>query len=684
MARSPRPGTPEPRLITTTGALQELCGRLREETFVTVDTEFMRERTYWPELCVVQLGGSQEVAVVDALAPGLDLAALGDAPRRQRSRKVFHAARQDVEIFVLKFGRVPRPLFDTQIGAMVAGFGDQVGYDALVSSLTGGSIDKAHRFSDWSARPLSPAQIAYAAADVTWLRRVYEKPAPGSSATADRMGRGGNGGRDRSCDLSRRSRGDVGAARPRTANRRFLGMLQAVAAWREREAQRVNIPRQRLLKDETLLEIAATAPGTPEALARARGVTRGFAEGKTGASLIAAIRLARALPDEALPEAPRGRDGPRPSPALVSLLKVLLAAKCEQHHVAPKLVAELRRDRAPGDGGRARHPRPARMAAGRVRRRRAGAQGRARGARRRGKAGEAVAGVRGRRSGSRRSGSLLPGQGPRAAFPLPGVCARICAIKGGRRMAEAAQASASRHGRPAAAALTVSALGIVYGDIGTSPLYALKQAADAGGVPVPHTTVGVVSLDLLGADRHRVPEIRDPDSARRQPRRGRHRGHARAAGRAPRAGRELARLPAGRRPDRGGAALRRRRHHAGHLGAQRGRGIEAGRAAADAGGRAHHGRHPDRPVPHSAPGDGVHRLHLRPGDARMVRGHRRARHRSASCVTPPCSPRSIRSAPSNICSTPDPAISFRGARGRLPGRHGRRGDVCGYGPFRPA
>ena len=130
-----------------------------------------------------------------------------------------------------------------------------------------------------------------------------------------------------------------GSGRPRTGNRRFLGVLRAVAAWREREAQRVNIPRQRLLKDETLLEIAATAPGTPEALARARGVTRGFAEGRTGASLIAAIQAAKALPDNALPEAPRGKDGPRPSPALVSLLKVLLATKCEQHDVAPKLIA---------------------------------------------------------------------------------------------------------------------------------------------------------------------------------------------------------------------------------------------------------------------------------------------------------------------------------------------------------
>src|SRR5437763_11741893 len=135
----------------------------------------MRERTYWPELCLVQLGGAAEVAVVDALAAGLDLAPLRGLLADEAVVKVFHAARQDIEIFVLKFGEVPQPLFDTQVGAMVAGFGDQVGYDALVSSLTGGSIDKAHRFSDWAARPLSAAQIAYAAADVTWLREVYEK-----------------------------------------------------------------------------------------------------------------------------------------------------------------------------------------------------------------------------------------------------------------------------------------------------------------------------------------------------------------------------------------------------------------------------------------------------------------------------------------------------------------------------
>ena len=164
---------PAPRPDHHDRQLEAFCQRMRRRNFVTVDTEFMRERTYWPELCLVQLAGDKEVAVIDALAPDLDLAALGDLLADQAVTKVFHAARQDIEIFVLKFGDVPRPLFDTQVAAMVAGFGDQVGYEALVGGLTGGSIDKAHRFSDWSVRPLSAAQIAYAAADVTYLREIY-------------------------------------------------------------------------------------------------------------------------------------------------------------------------------------------------------------------------------------------------------------------------------------------------------------------------------------------------------------------------------------------------------------------------------------------------------------------------------------------------------------------------------
>jgi ribonuclease D len=223
---------------------------------------------------------------------------------------------------------------------MVAGFGDQVGYDALVASLTGGHIDKAHRFSDWSARPLSSAQIEYAAADVTYLRGVYRK-------LRERLERDGRLAwvSEEMAALADPAtyRPDPEALwerlRPRTNNRRVLGILRAIAAWREREAQRSNIPRQRMLKDEALLEIAATAPDTADALARARGVSRGLAEGRTGASLLAAIAQAKALPEAELPPAPTGRDGPRPSPALVSLMKVLLAAKCEEHHVAPRLVA---------------------------------------------------------------------------------------------------------------------------------------------------------------------------------------------------------------------------------------------------------------------------------------------------------------------------------------------------------
>jgi ribonuclease D len=339
MPRPARVPFPEPTLITTSDALAAVVDRLRREPFVTIDTEFVRERTYWPELCVVQLAGEHEVAIVDAEAEGLDLQVLAPLLDDPAVTKVFHAARQDLEIFLYKFGRLPTALFDTQVAAMVAGFGDQVGYDSLVSALTGGQIDKAHRFSDWSRRPLSQAQITYAAADVTYLRDVYIK----LRERLERDGRFEWVGEEMAClsdPATFRPDPDTmwERLRPRTANRRMLGILRAVAAWREREAQRVNVPRQRLLKDESLLEIAATAPTTADALGAMRGVSRGFAEGRSGTGLIEAIAAAQALPEDALPAAPR-KDGPRPSPALVSLLKVLLATKSEQHDVAPKLLA---------------------------------------------------------------------------------------------------------------------------------------------------------------------------------------------------------------------------------------------------------------------------------------------------------------------------------------------------------
>jgi len=328
------------QFITTTEALASLCARLAQEEFITVDTEFMREKTYYPELCLVQLAGTGDVAVVDAMAKGIDLAPLGELLASAAPVKVFHACRQDVEIFLLLFGAVPLNLFDTQVAAMVAGFGDQVGYDSLVQSLTGGHIDKTHRFSDWSARPLTKAQIDYAAADVTHLRTVYEK----LSARLLVEGRMDWVGQEMEvlADPNTYRVDPVKAwerLKLRTNNRRQLALVQAIAAWREREAQRINIPRGRLLKDEQIPEVAALAPESAEALTRARGISAGFANGKSGASLLAAIAEAKALGEADLPKVERPRDTPRASPALVALLKVLLNAAAEQNNVAARLVA---------------------------------------------------------------------------------------------------------------------------------------------------------------------------------------------------------------------------------------------------------------------------------------------------------------------------------------------------------
>ena len=331
---------PAPVLITTTQALAELCTRLAAEPYVTVDTEFMREKTYFPELCVVQLAGAHDVAVVDAQAQGIDLAPLGALLANPDVVKVFHACRQDIEIFLLRYGAVPARIFDTQIAAMVAGFGDQVGYGELVANLAGFHIDKAHRFSDWSARPLTPAQITYAAADVTHLRVVYERLTARLSAdnrldwVAEDMGALADPATYR-VDPERAWE----RLKLRTNNRRQLALIQHITAWREREAQRINIPRQRLLKDEQIPEIAALAPDTADALTRARGISSGFATGKSGASLLAAIAAAKAIPEENLPRQEHQREQNRASPALISLLKVLLNARAEQNNVAPRLIA---------------------------------------------------------------------------------------------------------------------------------------------------------------------------------------------------------------------------------------------------------------------------------------------------------------------------------------------------------
>ncbi len=333
---------PAPVLITTSSEVAALCAKLRDEPFVTVDTEFVREKTYWPQLCLVQLGGLEDVALIDACAPGIDLSPLAELLAKPDCVKVFHAARQDLEIFLHLFDQLPVNIFDTQVAAMVAGFGEQVGYDSLVGAITGQRIDKAHRFSDWAARPLSKAQIAYASADVTHLRTVYEV----LSKQLEEQGRLAW------VKSELAALGEVSLFRPdprrlweklkaRTNNRKVLAVLREIAAWREGAAQRVNQPRQRIVRDESLLELAAVRPQTIEALARIRGISRGFAEGDMGAGLLAAIAAGEQVPEseQPVPLSRKKAERPRAPSGVVALLKVLLAARSEDGRVAARLVA---------------------------------------------------------------------------------------------------------------------------------------------------------------------------------------------------------------------------------------------------------------------------------------------------------------------------------------------------------
>ncbi len=327
-------------VITTQRELEEFCGELAGADFVAVDTEFMRESSYWPKLCLVQLAGPERAAAIDPLAPGIDLTPLYALMADERVPKVFHAARQDVEIFWHHGKVMPKPLFDTQIAAMVCGFGESVSYETLVLSLTGGRIDKLSRFTNWAQRPLTAQQIAYALADVTHLRGVYTKlrerlDATGRTAWVEEE--------DailvdpKTYDLDPENAWE--RLRPRSDNPKFLAALRAVAAWREREAQRRDQPRNWVVRDDTLLDIAAQAPTTPEALARSRGLPKGFAEGRHGRELLDGIAAALALPASARPRPPARRDPPSGLGPVVDLLKVMLKLKCEEHGVAQKLIA---------------------------------------------------------------------------------------------------------------------------------------------------------------------------------------------------------------------------------------------------------------------------------------------------------------------------------------------------------
>lgn len=327
-------------LISDTADLAGFCARQKGADYVTIDTEFMRDRTYWPKLCLVQIAGPEETVAIDAQAEGLDLAPLFDLLVDPSVVKVFHAARQDIEIFFHMTGKIPAPVVDTQVAAMVCGFGDAVSYENLAAKLAGARIDKSSRFTDWSHRPLTEKQLQYALSDVTHLRPAYEK----LKRRIDKTGRG------EWVEEEMRVLTDPATYRldPRQAwrrlktrseNRRFLAILREVAAWREEEAQTRDLPRNRVLKDESIIEIASHAPTTVDELARSRGMQRSFAEGRMGQAILAAVRRGLDLPESEAPIPEPRLDLPGGLAPVIDLLRVLLKTKCEAHDVAQKLVA---------------------------------------------------------------------------------------------------------------------------------------------------------------------------------------------------------------------------------------------------------------------------------------------------------------------------------------------------------
>ena len=329
-------------VITDTDALAELCERLASADYVTVDTEFMRESTFWPILCLVQVAGPEDEAIIDPLAEGIDLAPLYDLIADDRVLKVMHAAKQDIEIFHHEGGVTPVPLFDTQIAAMVAGFGDQVGYETLIAKLTKVRPDKGSRFTDWSQRPLTAAQLDYALADVTHLRPAYEK-------LRRRIEENGRleWVEEEMVKLTDPALYEVvpeegwRRLKPKRNQPKYLAMLQAVAAWRDREAMARDLPRNRLMRDDVLAQIASRPPEDEKSLSRVRGIPKNFAAGRLGQGLLAAIAEGKATPLDQVPTIPEPVELPPGAGALMDLLKVLLKFRCDTNKVAQKLVATV-------------------------------------------------------------------------------------------------------------------------------------------------------------------------------------------------------------------------------------------------------------------------------------------------------------------------------------------------------
>jgi ribonuclease D len=328
-------------LITTTSELAACCERLAQHPVITVDTEFLRETTYYPLLCVVQMASPDEAVVIDALAEGIDLKSFFDLMGDEKVLKVFHAARQDIEIVWHSANIVPHPIFDTQVAAMVLGYGDSIAYDQLVERITGHRPDKTHRFTDWSRRPLTAEQVHYAISDVTHLRDVF------TALDADLKKRGRNDWVSEEMEVLTSPRTyDFHPERAwerlktRVRKPKELAVLMEIAAWREQEAQSRDVPRSRVLKDDAVGDIATHAPTTVERLASLRSLPKGFERSKWGVDVLAAVQRGLARDPSTLPKLEKPRNNSNGG-AIVELLKVLLRMTSERHAVATKVIATV-------------------------------------------------------------------------------------------------------------------------------------------------------------------------------------------------------------------------------------------------------------------------------------------------------------------------------------------------------
>ncbi len=364
-------------LITRTEDLAAACAKLSAAPFIAVDTEFMREQTFWPRLCLVQIASEDTEVLIDSMAPGIDLKPLFDLMVDETVLKVFHSARQDVEIVHHLAGVIPHPIFDTQVAAMVCGFGEAVSYSMLVKRLLGRNLDKTSRFTDWSRRPLSERQLTYAIGDVTYLRDLYPK----LRAQLDQS--------ERASWLNEEMAVLTDPAtyelHPEQAWRRLkmrvktpkaLAVLMELAAWREREAQTQDVPRARILKDEALYDIAGQAPRSVEELGSLRSLHNGFARSQRGRAVLEAVARGLERDPKTVPPVQRGEPMPPEAQAVVDLLRVLLKATAGRHGVAPKADRHQRRARADRALRRCRRCRPSGLAPEAVRRGRACAEAR--------------------------------------------------------------------------------------------------------------------------------------------------------------------------------------------------------------------------------------------------------------------------------------------------------------------